>query len=326
MLKKKILFIILGIIALVFFVLIFFLSRNINNKVVAPASEQTTNIVNKMPQAETNTNNQSKPNSNLAAANNTIANSVTPLDPVMQAKYFSELRINHPEFSATQLEFYNETAASQKMSPCRGREDEANCVYAVALITRFYNFCGEVPNNREKQLDCANIILSERAGVEITKCQVQTTDRLKTRCLFSIFNIYNQTEDCRNLIPSEVKQMCENVANFKIAEEKQNMKLCENITDNSLKNTCLEDTTTIAPTTPDIPTNPSTPVTPKDTDGDGLSDQDELNKYFTNPLLTDTDGDTFSDGAEISGGYNPCGEGKLNSPELLKELCAQFTK
>ena len=313
MTNKKVLLIILGTITIIFFVVLFFLLRNTNNKAVAPSNEQATNTINRMPQATTNTNNQSESNSNSATINSSVANSVAPLDPVIQAKYFNELRTNHPEYSATQIEFYNSTATKQDMSPCRGREDEANCVYAVALITRFYNFCGEIPSNREKQLECADIILSEKAGAEITKCQTQISDRLKARCLFSIFNIYNQTEDCQNLIPSEVKQMCENVASFKIAEERQNTKLCENITDNSLKNTCLEDTIQIAPTTP------------KDTDGDGLSDQDELNKYFTNPLLTDTDGDTFSDGAEISGGYNPCGDGKMSAPELLKELCAQFT-
>jgi outer membrane protein OmpA-like peptidoglycan-associated protein len=37
----------------------------------------------------------------------------------------------------------------------------------------------------------------------------------------------------------------------------------------------------------------------KDTDGDGLSDGDEVNKYKTNPLVKDTDGDGLSDGEEV---------------------------
>jgi outer membrane protein OmpA-like peptidoglycan-associated protein len=36
-----------------------------------------------------------------------------------------------------------------------------------------------------------------------------------------------------------------------------------------------------------------------DTDGDGLSDGDEVNKYHTNPLKVDTDGDGLSDGDEV---------------------------
>lgn len=85
---------------------------------------------------------------------------------------------------------------------------------------------------------------------------------------------------------------------------------------------------------------PSTPVTPvpepgvADTDGDGLNDIDETNKYGTNPRRFDTDGDGltdgeeanrwktdpnkadsdgdgFSDGTEVQGGYNPLGPGRL---------------
>lgn len=48
-----------------------------------------------------------------------------------------------------------------------------------------------------------------------------------------------------------------------------------------------------------------------DTDGDGLSDYEEVNVYKTNPLSTDTDGDTYLDGAEVKGGYNPNGAGRM---------------
>ena len=37
-----------------------------------------------------------------------------------------------------------------------------------------------------------------------------------------------------------------------------------------------------------------------DSDGDGLSDGDEVNQYKTNPLKADTDGDGLSDGAEVN--------------------------
>jgi Bacterial Ig domain/Bacterial TSP3 repeat len=38
-----------------------------------------------------------------------------------------------------------------------------------------------------------------------------------------------------------------------------------------------------------------------DSDGDGLSDDQELNNYRTNPLVNDTDGDILSDGKEVNG-------------------------
>jgi hypothetical protein len=42
-----------------------------------------------------------------------------------------------------------------------------------------------------------------------------------------------------------------------------------------------------------------------DTDGDSVSDGDEVNIYGTNPLVADTDGDGMSDGQEIKAGTNP---------------------
>lgn len=48
-------------------------------------------------------------------------------------------------------------------------------------------------------------------------------------------------------------------------------------------------------------TNPTNP----DSDGDGLSDYDEVYVYGTSPTSTDSDGDTLSDGYELSVGYDP---------------------
>ncbi|OGH73731.1 MAG: hypothetical protein A3C90_00975 [Candidatus Magasanikbacteria bacterium RIFCSPHIGHO2_02_FULL_51_14] len=48
-----------------------------------------------------------------------------------------------------------------------------------------------------------------------------------------------------------------------------------------------------------------------DTDGDAISDADEMNFWKTDPTKPDTDGDGFADGWEVISGYNPNGEGKL---------------
>lgn len=48
-----------------------------------------------------------------------------------------------------------------------------------------------------------------------------------------------------------------------------------------------------------------------DSDGDGVSDGDEVLVWKSDPLNRDTDGDTFWDGAEIKNGYNPVGPGKI---------------
>ncbi|HLD19673.1 MAG TPA: hypothetical protein VJB93_00265 [Patescibacteria group bacterium] len=47
-----------------------------------------------------------------------------------------------------------------------------------------------------------------------------------------------------------------------------------------------------------------------DTDFDGLTDREEVETYTTDPLSKDTDGDGFDDGQEVRNGYNPKGPGK----------------
>lgn len=56
-----------------------------------------------------------------------------------------------------------------------------------------------------------------------------------------------------------------------------------------------------------------TDINSVDTDGDGLTDYQEVKTYSTNPLSADTDGDTYPDGSEVEKGYNPNGEGKLET-------------
>ena len=48
-----------------------------------------------------------------------------------------------------------------------------------------------------------------------------------------------------------------------------------------------------------------------DSDDDGLFDRQEVKVYKTDPLNADTDGDGYLDGEEVKGGYNPNGPGML---------------
>jgi hypothetical protein len=54
-----------------------------------------------------------------------------------------------------------------------------------------------------------------------------------------------------------------------------------------------------------------TDATNSDTDGDGLSDWQEITIYKTDPLKNDSDNDTFTDGYEVRRGFNPIGAGTI---------------
>ncbi len=58
-----------------------------------------------------------------------------------------------------------------------------------------------------------------------------------------------------------------------------------------------------------------TDIRKADTDGDGINDGDEVDRYHTNPLLADTDGDGIPDGVEIQTGSDPLNK---NSFDLNK--------
>ncbi len=62
----------------------------------------------------------------------------------------------------------------------------------------------------------------------------------------------------------------------------------------------------------------STSVSSADTDEDGLSDYDEINKHNTDPLKADSDADTLNDGEEIAIGLDP------NDPETFGVPDAEY--
>ena len=59
---------------------------------------------------------------------------------------------------------------------------------------------------------------------------------------------------------------------------------------------------TVAPAAPVATTGPVVAAASGDSDGDGISNADELNIYGTSPNLVDSDGDTIPDGVEAYGG------------------------
>jgi len=66
------------------------------------------------------------------------------------------------------------------------------------------------------------------------------------------------------------------------------------------------------------PTNTGTSPTNPDTDGDGLTDGQEVNTYASNPNLKDSDNDGFEDGFEVLTGFDPTSA--ASTPEALSSM------
>jgi lipoprotein-anchoring transpeptidase ErfK/SrfK len=64
-------------------------------------------------------------------------------------------------------------------------------------------------------------------------------------------------------------------------------------------------------------------ATINDKDHDGLSNEDEINIYHTDPNNPDTDGDGYNDGVEIKNGYNPL---SANPIKLIKKIKIDLKK
>lgn len=68
------------------------------------------------------------------------------------------------------------------------------------------------------------------------------------------------------------------------------------------------------PAQPDLDTDSLGDACDSDIDGDGLTNDDEVNVYQTDPLDADSDNDTYSDGDEVAAGSDPNDDGSLPAP------------
>jgi len=66
------------------------------------------------------------------------------------------------------------------------------------------------------------------------------------------------------------------------------------------------------------PENTGTSWTNFDSDGDGLSDGQEVKTYLSNPNVRDTDGDGYGDGFEVSTGFDP--NSAASTPDVVSSI------
>jgi hypothetical protein len=222
------------------------------------------------------------------------------------SKALEELKANHPEFSSEQLEFYYKIANSdeKEIFTCFDRKDERDCVASVAFIKGDKNVCYIHTHDDHDELsedeyeeslhECVNDVLLNTATEEVDECQSFEGD-IFFGCFKNLFSIYEKKDDCAILSNKEARVICEEIFDYEKAYLEYDRELCNNIKNEKLKQYCLKNIVDKL----------------QDTDGDGLTDLEEINIYKSHYLFSDTDGDGYSDGEEVKNGFNPNGEGNL---------------
>jgi hypothetical protein len=194
-------------------------------------------------------------------------------------------------------------------------EVKDSCFYAVAQSVSDKAICGRIADEKKKNV-CQEF-LDFRAGKNITKefCSAFKVPEVAESCYSQVFSKFTDTKSCEGF-PEPHKQRCLDLVNTGLAV-KGDGSGCDSVVDKDMKSSCRMASAS-APKDADkdglsdtLEIGYGLDPFKADTDGDGLNDSEEIEKYRTNPKKADTDGDGHTDGEEVKGGFNPLGEGKL---------------
>lgn len=184
------------------------------------------------------------------------------------------------------------------------------CIYYAAMTVGI-EFCQQITDQAIKtkclQYYDYNKVL---AADDLAGCQALTDQEFRNSCLVQLFIKQDDLAYCANL-PTADKGLCEDLINKNIAVKAADAKICQAIQDQDLKADCNNIIANL-PLDSDqdkiedyLELSYGLDPFKADTDGDGLSDYDELFIYKTNPINPDTDGDGYNDGEEVKSGHDP---------------------
>lgn len=192
-----------------------------------------------------------------------------------------------------------QNAAAQICELLEEGQERDNCYWGVANAAQDPSVCSQISDSSQA-LRCSDGMYLVRAlaqGDSASCDSIQDEDR-KIRCKDTLNPVTSQTCAAAGLD----EETCENFERSEMAIAKHDISLCEIITQESMKETCVD--IILSTGSDEIEDEVS------DTDSDGLSNEEE-ETYGTDPDNPDTDGDSYPDGQEVKAGYNPLGAGNL---------------
>ena len=196
---------------------------------------------------------------------------------------------------------------AQKLANCYKPDikEKDGCLYLVAREASREEYCDKIEKNETKN-SCHDSFALEKA-VEQTdsqECLAIGSSSFKNQCLENFYLKFKKIDECDRL-PAEYKSRCSDVVNNSMAFSSNNISTCDAINDKTFKAVCKlnikrkpkdSDGDGI---TDSMENSYGTNAFKADTDGDGLSEWDEIMKYQTNPLKPDTCGYGITDGEAV---------------------------
>lgn len=206
----------------------------------------------------------------------------------LNVKTATELEIEKERQAYDDYQVQQGAIYSKNIEKCAeiGKEKKVNeCINDIAVQSGKKDYCEKISGDDTLKKDCLNAIdyMTISWGNDANLCNNLSDSVYVENCFQEYFVKLDSTVKC-DLIKDETrKQQCANIVNKRLATVFNQPKACDLISDLKLKEDCKI----------------SISVIPKDSDKDGLSDEIELS-FGTNPFKADTDGDGVNDYDEIN--------------------------
>lgn len=166
-----------------------------------------------------------------------------------------------------------------------GKADKIDeCVYNIAVQANSQEYCNKISDEKLKT-DCLNSIdfLSISWGDNPNLCETISGAVHLENCYQEYFSKLNDRSQCDSVKIEMRKKQCADIVNKRLGTVFAQPAACDLIIDPKMKESCKNNVA----------------IAPKDSDNDGLPDDVEIS-YGTNPFKADTDGDGVSDYEEIN--------------------------
>jgi hypothetical protein len=189
-----------------------------------------------------------------------------------------------------------------------------NCIFELSNIKSDYLLCETIVDQGLKDV-CQGMLLTELAegNEDFGLCTHINDEEWQSICWERVEDEIVDAGLCDEY--SLDPELCKEYLVMDEAQATADVDKCYQITDMDLKSQCIDGINSTDydndGLTREDEASLGTSDDLVDTDGDGLNDHDELYKYHTDPLNSDTDGDGYGDGIEVAGGYDPLGSGSL---------------